>query len=149
MVNKSAVQILAKQGMKITPQRIAILDVILGLKEHPSAETIYNYLKLNYPHISIATIYKTLDLFLMKGIVRKVYSETDTMRYDAIAEKHHHLYCSESDRIEDYYDEELNHMLEEYFNMKKIPNFSIEDFKVQLIGKFKDNKEKKAKSTSQ
>ncbi len=66
------------------------------------------------------------------------------MRYDAIIEKHHHLYCSESDRIEDFYDNELNDILETYLKNKKIPNFKIEDIKLQIVGRFtdkiKDNK---------
>jgi Fur family peroxide stress response transcriptional regulator len=58
------------------------------------------------------------------------------MRYDAILEKHHHLYCSESDRIEDYMDDELNKLIENYFEKKNIPDFKIEDIKLQIIGKF-------------
>jgi Fur family peroxide stress response transcriptional regulator len=62
------------------------------------------------------------------------------MRYDAVMESHHHLYCSESDRIEDYKDNELNELLEKYFEKKKIPDFKIEDIKLQIIGKFIKNK---------
>jgi Fur family peroxide stress response transcriptional regulator len=58
------------------------------------------------------------------------------MRYDAIMENHHHLYCSESDRIEDYNNNELNELLEMYFEKKGIPDFKIEDIKLQIIGKF-------------
>ena len=61
------------------------------------------------------------------------------MRYDAIIEKHHHLYCSESDRIEDFYDDELNEIIDNYLKNKKIPNFKIEDIKLQIVGKFTDN----------
>ncbi len=60
------------------------------------------------------------------------------MRYDAILENHHHLYCSKSDRIEDYNDEELNHLLSEFFKNKGVPNFHIEDIRLQVIGKFTD-----------
>jgi Fur family peroxide stress response transcriptional regulator len=50
------------------------------------------------------------------------------------------LYFSESDRIEDYNDPDLDSLLEEYFKNKKIPNFRIEDIKLQIIGKYqKDN----------
>jgi Fur family peroxide stress response transcriptional regulator len=59
------------------------------------------------------------------------------MRYDPILEKHHHLYCAESERIEDYFDDELNDMLKEYFERKQIPGFTIDDIKLQIIGKFK------------
>jgi Fur family peroxide stress response transcriptional regulator len=143
MVNKSALELLAKHGLKITPQRIAILDVILSLKDHPSAETICNYLRLNYPNISISTIYKTLETLSSKGIIKKVYSETDTMRYDAVIENHHHLYCIDTERIEDYYDDNLNKLLNNYLKKKRIPNFTIEDFKLQIIGKFIDIKTRK------
>jgi Fur family peroxide stress response transcriptional regulator len=51
-------------------------------------------------------------------------------------ESHHHLYCSESDRIEDHKDTELNEMIEKYFKNKDIPGFKIEDVKLQIIGKF-------------
>ncbi len=60
------------------------------------------------------------------------------MRYDAITEKHHHLYSAESDRIEDYFDPELNEIIDNYFKKKGIPDFEIEDIKLQVIGKFKD-----------
>ena len=49
---------------------------------------------------------------------------------------HHHLYCSESDRIKDYNDIKLNEMLAKYFEKKGIPDFKIEDIKLQIIGKF-------------
>jgi Fur family peroxide stress response transcriptional regulator len=63
------------------------------------------------------------------------------MRYDAFLESHHHLYCSDSDRIEDYLDNELNKILENYFEKKRIPGFKIEDIKLQIIGKFLKNRQ--------
>jgi Fur family peroxide stress response transcriptional regulator len=65
-----------------------------------------------------------------------VKTEAGIMRYDAIIENHHHLYCSESDRIEDYNDEELNTLLETHFATKEIPGFKVEDLKLQIMGKF-------------
>ena len=58
------------------------------------------------------------------------------MRYDDIMTSHHHLNCSESDRIEDYNDIKLYEMLEKYFEKKGISDFKIEDIKLQIIGKF-------------
>jgi Fur family peroxide stress response transcriptional regulator len=65
------------------------------------------------------------------------------MRYDSILEKHHHLYCVESDRIDDYYDPELTLLLEDYFSKKNIPNFTIDDVKLQITGKFSSTPKKK------
>ncbi len=70
-------------------------------------------------------------------LIKKVKTDKDIMRYDAIMEKHHHLYCSETDRIEDYIDDELNKMIDEYFMEKNITGFQIKDIKLQIIGKFK------------
>lgn len=139
MVNKTVIKILADNNLKVTPQRTAVLEVILNLNNHPSAENIVEYLRLNYPHIPIGTVYKILDVFVEKGIVIKVKTDNDVMRYDAIKEKHHHLYCAETERIEDYYDENLDALLEKNLNKKKIPNFKIKDIKLQIVGNFTDN----------
>jgi len=61
------------------------------------------------------------------------------MRFDAMREKHHHLYSSDSDRIDDYYDDELDQVLSDFFALKKIPGFSIEEVKLQIIGKFQNS----------
>ena len=132
---------LIEKGLKVTPQRIAILEAILKLNNHPTAENIIDYIRNNHPNIATATVYKVLDALEVKELIRKVKTERDVMRYDALMESHHHIYCSESDRIEDFVDTELNELIEKYFKKKKIPDFKIEDIKLQIIGKFlKSNK---------
>jgi Fur family peroxide stress response transcriptional regulator len=138
MADKEVIKILAENNLKVTPQRTAVLEVILGLENHPSAEDIVDYLRLNFPHVPIGTVYKILDTFEEKGIIQRVKTDNDIMRYDAVQKKHHHLYCADSDRIEDYYDDELNKILTEYFRKKRIPDFIIKDYKLQIVGKFKD-----------
>ena len=140
MVNRSVIEILVKHDLKITTQRIAILEVIMLLDNHPDAEAITDYLRLTHPSIALATIYKTLDTFTKRGIIKKVPTSKESMRYDAIPERHHHLYCPESERIEDFYDDDLNRIIDEYLKKKKIPNFKVEDVKLQIMGKFTDNK---------
>ena len=132
---------LIEKGLKVTPQRIAILEAIIKLNNHPTAENIIDYIRNNHPNIATATVYKVLDALGAHELIRKVKTERDVMRYDALMESHHHLYCSETDRIEDFVDIELNEMIEKYFEKKKIPDFKIEDIKLQIIGKFlKSNK---------
>lgn len=136
MKAKDLSAILVEKGLKVTPQRTAVLDAILTLKNHPTAENIIDHIRISYPNISSATVYKVLDAFISYGIIRRVKTERDVMRYDAVMESHHHLYCSESDRIEDYSDDELTQLLAEHFRKKKIPGFVIEDLKLQVIGRF-------------
>ena len=106
---------LNEKGLKVTPQRIAILEAIVKLNNHPTAENIIEYIGKNHPNIATATVYKVLDALVSNELIKKVKTERGIMRYDAILKSHHHLYCSESDRIEDYNDDELNEMLEKYF----------------------------------
>jgi Fur family peroxide stress response transcriptional regulator len=132
---------LIEKGLKVTPQRIAIFEAIIKLNNHPTAENIIDTIRINHPNISTATVYKVLDALVVNGLIKKVKTERDVMRYDAIMKSHHHLYCSESDQIEYFVDTDLNEMIEKYFEKKRIPDFKIEDVKVQIIGKFlKDNK---------
>jgi Fur family peroxide stress response transcriptional regulator len=127
---------LIEKGLKVTPQRIAILEAVIKLNNHPTVENIIDYIRKNHPHISVATIYKVLDALVENGLLQKVKTEKDIMRYDALLENHHHLYCSESERIEDYKDDELDEMISGYFEKKGIPDFKIEDIKLQIIGRF-------------
>ena len=126
---------LVEKGLKVTPQRIAILEAIVKLNNHPTAENIIEYIRKNHPNISTATVYKVLDAFVSCGLINRVTTAKNSMRYDAMMESHHHLYYSDSDKIEDYMDDELNSLLKEYFGQKNIPGFKIEDLKLQIIGK--------------
>lgn len=127
---------LKEKGLKVTPQRIAIYNAVVSLKNHPTAENIADSIKADYPSISVGTVYKVLNVLVDNGLLNKVKSEKDVMRYDAILEHHHHLYCNETDRIEDYEDEDLDALIIDYFEKKKIKNFNIKDFKLQITGKF-------------
>jgi len=127
---------LIEKGLKVTPQRIAILEAIFKLQNHPTADNIIDYIRNYHPNIATATVYKVLDALVANQLIMKVKTERDVMRYDAVMERHHHLYSSKSDRIEDFIDNELNEMVANYFEKRKIPYFEIEDVKLQIIGKF-------------
>jgi len=127
---------LQEKGLKVTPQRLAIYDAIVQLKNHPTAENIIEYIKSNHPNISVGTVYKVLDSLTENNLLIKVKTERDIMRYDDVLSNHHHLYCAETDRIEDYEDESLNELISTYFSKNKIKNFKIQDIKLQLTGKF-------------
>jgi Fur family peroxide stress response transcriptional regulator len=128
-------KILLQMGLKITPQRINVFEALSKLN-HPSADEIYNYINKNYPSISMASIYNIIETFVEKGLISKVTTEDDTMRYDIIIDRHHHLYSKSDNKIIDYYDEELDRIIGDYFKRKKIENFEIKDFKLQIIGEY-------------
>lgn len=127
---------LMEKGLRITPQRLAIYEAILKLNNHPTADDISAHIKLDHPNIATGTVYKVLESLVENGLIKKVKTERDVMRYDAILENHHHLYDAGSDRIADYYNNEINELLAEYFRKNGIPDFEIGDIKLQIIGKF-------------
>lgn len=143
MQSESIRGLLTEKELKVTPQRLAVLDALSKLNNHPSADNIIAFIRKYHPNIATGTVYKTLETFVKKGILKKVKTEKDVMRYDSILDNHHHLYSSNTEHIEDYYDEELDKVMNNYFKKKKIPNFTVEDIKVQIIGKFKNNQNKK------
>ena len=54
-------------GLKLTPQRLAILQYLEGNTDHPSAEMIYSVVKKKYPMMSFATVYKTIEALKKSG----------------------------------------------------------------------------------
>lgn len=137
MNTTAIIEKLKQKELRITPQRVAILEAIYTLNNHPTAENIITYIKKNHPNISVGTVYKVLDSLVEKNLLERVKTENDIMRYDPFLGKHHHLYCAESDKIEDYEDSELDQIITEYFKNKQIKNFQINDIKLQISGKFK------------
>ena len=127
---------LIAKGLRVTPQRLSIFGAIIKLNNHPTADDVIVFIKKNHPNIATGTVYKVLDSLVENGLVKKVKTEKDIMRYDAVMENHHHLYCSESDKIADYYNEEIIDLLAAYFKEHEIPDFEIGDIKLQINGKF-------------
>jgi Fur family peroxide stress response transcriptional regulator len=131
---------ISESGLKVTPQRIAVYEAIMDLNNHPTAEMIKNHVARKNPSISLATVYKALEAFVNKGLIKKIRTEDDVMRYDPVLEEHHHLYDQKNETIADYYNEELNQIIREYFRKNDIPNFEIEDIKLHIIGEFNEEK---------
>ncbi|MCL4456416.1 MAG: transcriptional repressor [Nitrospirae bacterium] len=80
-------------GLKLTPQRLAILDYLDGNKEHPSAEDIYKAVSKRFPTMSFATVYNTLETLRQKGGVLELTIDPAKKRFDPNTEPHHHLIC--------------------------------------------------------
>lgn len=136
MDNELSKQKLSEKGMKITPQRMAVLEAIYQLNNHPTADNIIEFIRKTHPNVAIGTVYKVLETLVQNGIIKKVTTDRDVMRYDGIVENHHHLYGTDSNIIEDYQDPDLDLLLQKYFDSKNIPGFQIEEFVLQIKGTF-------------
>ncbi|HRI01869.1 MAG TPA: Fur family transcriptional regulator [Saprospiraceae bacterium] len=127
---------LKAKGLKVTPQRVMVFQAICKLKNHPTAEQIIVAIRKQHPSISQATVYKVLDFLVEQELIIRVKNDAGILRYDAYLESHHHLYCDETQRIEDFEDEKLTQLLNSYFAKHKIQHFTIKDIKLQITGKF-------------
>lgn len=137
MANNTHEEKLRDAGLKVTPQRLAVYNA-LKKSNHPTAEDLIEIVQKKYPSIASGTIYHIMDAFVEKDLVKKVYTHGDVMRYDAILKKHHHLHDSESDRIEDYFDNELFHLVKKHLKKQNLSGFELTDIKIKLMGKFND-----------
>jgi Fur family peroxide stress response transcriptional regulator len=143
MKSKESIRdMLSEKGLKVTPQRMSIMEAIYKLNNHPTADQIITFVRKQHPNIGPGTVYNVLDALVSNGLIKKVKTEKDVMRYDGLLEHHHHLYCKECDYIEDYMDEKLDRVLKDFFEQHAIENFIIDEIKLQVGGKFIEHKNK-------
>ncbi len=140
---------LRDSGLRITPQRLAVYEAVDLLHDHPTAEEVSQYIRQKHPDIALGTVYKTLETLAERNILKRVKTDSGLLRYDAVDERHHHIYCTHCDRIEDYYDAGLTKILYDYFESHRIPDFRIEDIKLQIVGKYTDKSEAVLKTGKQ
>lgn len=84
---------LRKAGIRITPQRQAIIRYLISSHSHPTADEIYQALSPDFPNISVATIYNNLRVFKDIGIVKELTYGDASSRFDFNTHNHYHVIC--------------------------------------------------------
>ena len=125
--------VLRKEGLKITPQRIAVLKEIIKDKGHRESEDIYIAIKRSKTYVSRATVYRTLDILVQNNFVRKLNIGDGRARYEnKIDSLHHdHLICDTCHKIIEFMNPEIE-MLQEKIADKY--QFSLKRHVHQLFG---------------
>src|ERR1035437_479993 len=90
-----------RSGLAVTPQRLAIIKALLGSGEHPRADAIFAAVRRQHPHISLATVHRTLETLCEIGEARKVTLLHDSARYDGNVTPHHHVVCVRCRQVRD------------------------------------------------
>ena len=85
---------LATNGLRFTPQRRCVYDVLTGKRDHPTADEVFMRAKRTMPEISHATVYNCLDALVQSGLVRQVTLERGATRFCPNMEEHAHYYCA-------------------------------------------------------
>ena len=84
-----------------TIQRKLVLEAVQHLKCHASAEEVHQYIVKNYPHISLATVYRNLDLLADEGLIGKVNNSDGKERFDHLSHRHYHIRCIKCGKLYD------------------------------------------------
>lgn len=129
-----------ERGERCTVQRRIILEAVLDLENHPSADNVFEAVAPRLPGIARTTVYRTLERLANMGVITKACHPGRVARYDPRLELHHHLVCLRCNEFIDFEDRNLNEI--------PIPDtsefgFEVNDHRVQLRGICKSCQEKK------
>jgi len=91
-----------------TFQRNEIARVMLSKPQHLSADQVLSLVNMNDGHVSKATVYNTLNLFVAKSLVREVIIDPTKIFYDSNTSHHHHYYNEDTGELYDFESDDMN-----------------------------------------
>lgn len=120
-----------EKGLRVTVQKRAILETVLNLDDHPTADQVHAAVTEEHPDLSRTTVYRSLEEFARMGIITKACHPGSVTKYDRNIGIHHHLICLRCEGVFDISDTDLDQI--------PIPDtngfgFEVQDFRVQLRG---------------
>lgn len=90
------------KGLRMTPQRDALLHVLSRAPHHPTADELYRGVRRLLPSVSLATVYRNVQQ-LAEAAVISTFRRAGTAQYDANPEEHHHFVCEKCGSVADIY----------------------------------------------
>jgi Fur family peroxide stress response transcriptional regulator len=129
----TARQALISQGLKVTPQRLAIYKALLATTAHPTVESIHEYLSADYPTMSLNTVYTTLKALTKAGLARRI-DVGDSFRYDSNSLPHAHIVCTACHRVDDLLAHIDNTLKQLPGQAASASGFQVKDYSVYFYG---------------
>jgi Fur family ferric uptake transcriptional regulator len=115
----------------MTRQRSVILDTLLSMRTHPTADELYAVVRRQLPSVSLGTIYRNLDVLARSGQVRKLEAGGSQARFDAELEPHHHVRCGACGRVDDV---AITHEFQVTGPEQSQHGFSITGYRIEYEG---------------
>ncbi len=128
--------ILRDHGIQPSAQRVAVAGYVLHTAEHPSADLVWKRVRDEFPWISRATVYNTLNLFVEKGLLRRLNFAEDSVVFDPKLDTHHHFIDERTGTIHDVPWDKV-----QVCNIEAMRGYEIHDYQVVMRG-VKKNKHK-------
>ena len=122
---------LKKSNLRMTRQRMIILEELRKVNTHPSADEVYEMVRKRLPRISLGTVYRNLEILSKTGEIQKLEPGSTLKRFDGNPAEHYHIHCIQCDRVVDaHIHNELN-----FDNvLKQTGDFEIIGHKLEFIG---------------
>ncbi len=115
----------------MTRQRRVILEQIRKVCTHPTADEVYRMVRRRVARISLATVYRNLEMLADRGLIRRLELAGGARRYDGAVQDHYHVRCVRCGRVGDVYAGRLR-ALEAAF--RRASDYTITGFRLELIG---------------
>ncbi len=145
MIKESIITQLKEKGLKITPQRMAIIEVLVEQGDlHPGARLVYEEAKKKKKNLSLSTAYATLNEFSRHGIIKTLQFDRMENRYDGNLEEHINLICERCKKILDY----KVPMTVDQREVAKKTGFSITDTRLEYYGYCQECRKRSLKNPS-
>ena len=117
--------------IKYSRQRESIVNFLASRTDHPTAETIYQNIKKEFPNISLGTVYRNLAQLAENGDILKISTSANKEHFDGFVHRHFHFVCNKCDKI---YDVDLDGMDEIKNQAAEKLNADIEDYSLIFYG---------------
>lgn len=130
--------VLQAHGINPSAQRVAVAQYVLHTDEHPSADDVWTRVRTNFPQVSRATVYNTLNLFVEKGLLRQFILTEGRVVFDPNTNDHHHFVDEETGRIHDVPWDAV-----QVSNVPKLEGFDVREYQVVMRGKKTRSKRKR------
>jgi len=111
-----------------------MIDELKKLKTHPTADEFYEVIRKKIPKISIASVYRNLDVLSKAGHILKIETSGTQMRFDGDLSRHYHLRCSKCGRLIDFMPKGVDSLEKSVKDLKK-RNRNLIDFNIEFSGK--------------
>lgn len=122
---------LNRSNLRMTQQRMVILEELRSVNTHPSADEIYAMVRKRLPRVSLGTIYRNLEILSASGEIQRLDSGSSLKRFDGRADRHYHIRCERCDRLADiFFDVGSNLDL----RAGDCTDFSIVGHKLEFVG---------------
>ncbi len=95
-------------GLPVTVQRRTVFEVLLGRRDHPTADQVYDDLKPRLGRVSRTTVYRILDAFVDLGLIARICHPGSSARFDPKVLRHDHLVCMHCEKVIDVEDARLD-----------------------------------------